>query len=453
MFRRNILDELEKWKISPFRKPLILRGARQVGKTTAIQMFSESFEQYIYLNVEKQEDAKPFREIDNTEKLLEALFFLKDKDRAIESTLIFIDEIQGEPKAIAQLRYFYEEFPNLYVIAAGSLLEVVLDESINEPVGRVEYKVIRPASFNEFLVAMGERASLAQYNNIPFNEFAHDKMLRLFHTYALIGGMPEVVNQYAATRDLAALTSVYESLIVSYLNDVDKYARNSTLTQVIRHCIHAAYIEAASRIKFHGFGNSDYGAREVGEALRTMEKAMLVSLVYPTVNVDLPITPDLKKSPRLHVLDTGLVNRFADLQKAVLGSTDLQAVYRGKIAEHIVGQEILASRFEVLRGLNFWVREKANSSSEVDYVVPFEGILIPVEVKSGATGKLRSLHFFMDSVSHIWAVRLYPGVLKVDKVSTLNGKSFFLLNLPYYLAFKLDQYIKWLVDNHPSVPT
>lgn len=446
MFKRNLLTDLQKWKDNPGRKPLVLRGARQVGKTTTINHFAASFAQYIYLNLEKEEDAKPFREINDIHQLTEAVFFLKDKSRQSGPTLLFIDEIQEEPKAIGQLRYFYEQVPNLYVIAAGSLLEAVLDESVTIPVGRVEYKLIRPAAFNEFLDAMSETAALGQLEQIPLNDFAHDKLLRLFHTYALIGGMPEVVDHYADNRDLSALGSIYESLIVSYLNDVEKYARNATLTQVMRHCIRASYLEAGVRIKLQGFGNSNYGSREVGEALRTLEKAMLLHLVYPTVHTTLPILPDLRKSPRLHVLDTGLLNHFAGLQKSVLGARDLQSVYQGKIAEHIVGQEILASRFNALHQLRFWIREKKESSAEVDYVVPYEDMLIPVEVKSGATGKLRSLHLFMDQVEHVWAIRMYPGPVKTDVVETLNGKRYTLLNLPYYLASQLEKYIPWLIS-------
>jgi uncharacterized protein len=450
MFSRNIEDQLRRWKGNSDRKPLLLRGARQVGKTTAVKLFAESFRQFIYLNLEKSEDAKPFRDFDHIEKLVEALFFLKNKDRSIKDTLIFIDEIQEEPQAVGLLRYFYEEFPELHVIAAGSLLETILDESVNMPVGRVEYLVMRPVSFNEFLGAMDESAAASQFDTVPLNDFAHDKLLQLFHTYALIGGMPQIVRHYAEHRDLGALTRIYESLIVSYINDVEKYARNASLTQIIRHCINAVYIEAGSRIKFQGFGSSMYGRREVGEALRTLEKAMLIHLVYPTVHTELPIRPDLKKSPRLQVLDTGMLNHFAGLQKSVLGATDLEVVYKGMIAEHIVGQEMLASRFEVLRGLSFWVRDKASSAAEIDYVIPYEDMLIPVEVKSTPTGALRSLHLFMDKVDHHFAVRCYPGQLRVDKIQTQNNKEYLLLNLPYYLVFKLEEYVAWFVTGHPQ---
>jgi predicted AAA+ superfamily ATPase len=181
-----------------------------------------------------------------------------------------------------------------------------------------------------------------------------------------------------------------------------------------------------------------------------METAMLIHLVYPTVHTALPIIPDLKKSPRFYVLDTGMLNYFAGLQKSVLGATDLQVVYKGMIAEHIVGQEILASHVEVLRGLNFWVRDKASSAAEIDYVVQFEDMLVPVEVKSTAAGALRSLHLFMDNVNHHYAVRCYPGQLRVDTVQTPGGKEFLLLNLPYYLTFKIDEYLTWFVHSYST---
>ncbi len=450
LFKRNLLFELAQWKISSVRKPLILRGARQVGKTTAVNLFATQFDQYLYLNLEKPEEAAPFIQVTDFARLLEALFFIKGKSRAGGTTLIFIDEIQNVPKAINLLRYFYEEAPDLFVIAAGSLLETILDEKVAVPVGRVEYRVIRPVSFSEFLGAMGEVATLSQFQKVPMDDFAHARLMKLFHAYAVIGGMPEVVAHYVHHRDLTSLRPLYESLLVSYIDDVEKYARNSTLTQIIRHTIKASFGEAGARIKFQNFGKSNYGSREVGEALRTIEKAMLLHLVYPTVNTLLPIVPDLRKSPRLHVLDTGLMNHFAGIQKELTTSIDLQAVYQGKMVEHLVGQELLSSHYNVLHQLAFWVRQKKDATAEVDYVVPVEGNLIPVEVKSGSTGTLKSLHFFMEQAPHRWAVRLYGGSLKLDEVETPERKKFTLLSLPYYLAAQTESYILWMMSQTKS---
>ena len=446
MFKRAIIPELIKWAENPKRKPLVLRGARQVGKTTIVDIFSKRFDQYIYLNLELSEDKKVFEDFQNIGQLIDAIFFLKNKSKEKGKTLLFIDEIQEAPQAIAQLRYFYEKAPEFWVMAAGSLLETLFDKDINFPVGRVEYKIVRPVSFTEFLEASGETSALEQLKNVPIADFAHDKLLRLFHRYALIGGMPEIVDTYVASRDMVSLRPVYESLLVSYLEDVEKYARNQSLIQVMRHAIRSSFNEATQRIKFQGFGKSNYSSREVGEALRTLEKAMLIHLVYPVTQNTLPILEDYKKSPRLQVLDTGLLNHFVGLQKEVLGVKDLNTIYQGGIAEHVVGQELLAASFNVLTGLHFWVREKRTSSAEVDYLYQHENLLIPIEVKSGASGKLKSLHMFMDHAPHNIAVRLYAGKFQINKLTTPMGKEFFLLNLPYYLTSQLSAYLSWMED-------
>ncbi|MEX2234246.1 MAG: DUF4143 domain-containing protein, partial [Cyclobacteriaceae bacterium] len=367
------------------------------------------------------------------------------KSRRGGTTLIFIDEIQEAPEAIAKLRYFFEEAPDLYVIAAGSLLETLLHEKVSVPVGRVEYRVIRPVAFDEYLGAMSESLALAQYEKIPIDDFAHDKLLQLFHRYAFIGGMPEAIQNYALHKDITKLKSVYESLLISYLDDIEKYSSNLTQTHVLRHTLRAAFLEAGSRIKFQNFGNSNYGSREEGEALRTLEKALLLHLVYPTVHTVPPLQPDLRKAPRLHVLDTGLMNHFAGIQKEIIRIKDLQSVYQGKMIEHLVGQELLASHFTLLESLNFWVRQKKESSAEVDYLLQVEENIIPLEVKSGAAGKLRSLHLYMDQAPHPWAVRFYSGKLKIDTVVTPLKKRYYLLNLPYYLAGQVEKYIVWMI--------
>jgi len=175
-----------------------------------------------------------------------------------------------------------------------------------------------------------------------------------------------------------------------------------------------------------------------------LEKALLLSLIYPTTNTKLPIIPELQKSPRLQLLDTGLMNYAAGIQKEIIGTTDLNNVYQGTVIEHLVGQELLASNYNALSALNFWVREKTTSTAEVDYVIAYDGKLIPIEVKSGKEGKLKSLHLFMDESPNKIAIRFYAGELSITKVTTQNGKKYHLLNLPYYLVSQLPKYIEWL---------
>lgn len=442
MYYRSIIPELESWKISETRKPLILRGARQVGKTTVVNLFSSRFKQYIYINLERLEDAELFQKHRRFGTLVEAIFFVKNKDIREQDTLLFIDEIQAVPAAINLLRYFYEDFPWLHVIAAGSLLETIMKENVSVPVGRVEYKVLRPVSFREFLIATGENAALREYDNIPVRDFAHEKLLELFHRYVLIGGMPEIVKHYAEHKNLTALLPIYESLQVSFLNDVEKYARNTSQVNIIRHVISAMPYQAGNRIKFENFGQSNYGSREVSEAMRIIEKAMLLHLVYPCTSFSPPALPDRRKSPRLHLLDTGLMNYVAGIQKELLDIKELNSLYQGKIAEQIVGQELLASRFNVMNELHFWIREKKDATAEVDFIYMHAGEIIPVEVKYGSSGRLRSLHLFMEGAPHEMAVRLYAGPLKKEEAQTPSGKVFTLLNIPYYLAGKLAQYLE-----------
>jgi len=447
MFKRQLLLELEKWRQNVPRKPLVIRGARQVGKTTLVNQFAAQYEQYIYLNLELSEDKEPFENFTSIENLINTLFFLKNKTLGKKNTtLLFIDEIQEVPKALNILRYFYELAPEISVIAAGSMLETLFDKNISFPIGRVEYKVIRPVSFTEFLSAIDESAALEQLTQVPVAAFAQSKLLSLFHTYALIGGMPEIVQHYAKHKDLVTLGPIYDSLISGYMDDVEKYAKSNTQILHLRHCIQSSFAQACKRIKFEGFGNSTYKSREMGETLRTLEKALLMQLVYPCTSATLPMVPDIKKSPRLQILDTGLLNYFVGIQKEIIGTDDLNKIYQGTLIEHLVGQELLSFQYNALSALHFWVREKKESTAEVDYLFQYDGLIIPIEVKSGKEGTLKSLHSYMDIAPHNYAIRFYVGALNITDAITQNGKQYKILNLPYYLGSQIEKYIDWFIQ-------
>ena len=453
MFKRQLLLELEKWRQNVPRKPLVIRGARQVGKTTLVNQFAAQYEQYIYLNLELSEDKEPFENFTSIENLINTLFFLKNKTLGKKNTtLLFIDEIQEVPKALNILRYFYELAPEISVIAAGSMLETLFDKNISFPIGRVEYKVIRPVSFTEFLSAIDESAALEQLTQVPVAAFAQSKLLSLFHTYALIGGMPEIVQHYAKHKDLVTLGPIYDSLISGYMDDVEKYAKSNSQVLHIRHCIQSSFAQAGKRIKFEGFGNSVYKSREMGEALRTLEKALLMQLVYPCTSATLPMVPDIKKSPRLQILDTGLLNYFVGIQKEIIGTDDLNKIYQGTLIEHLVGQELLSFQYNALSALHFWVREKKESTAEVDYLFQYEGLIIPIEVKSGKEGTLKSLHSYMDIAPHNFAIRFYAGALNITDAITQNGKQYKILNLPYYLGSQIEKYIDWFIQTKKVGP-
>jgi predicted AAA+ superfamily ATPase len=444
MFKRKILDELNKWKDKSDRKPLVIRGARQVGKTTVVNLFSKQFDKYIYLNLENSEDREIFENNLSFDKLLEAIFFLKNVKKNSGTILIFIDEIQNVSNAVTQLRYFYENAKDLFVISAGSLLETLLDKNINFPVGRVEYLVLKPLSFEEFLLAIGEAPAVEMLNTIPLPDFAHKKLLGLFHRFVLIGGMPEVVKKYTETNDLLSINTIYDGLITSYLDDVEKYYSTNKNRSIIRYVINNSFYEAGNRIKFQGFGKSNYKSREISEALQLLEKTFLLYLIYPTTNINIPIIPNRKKSPRLQLLDTGLLNYFLGVNEDIFKATDINNIYKGKISEHIVGQELLSTSFSFLYKLHFWVKEKKQSNAEVDFIIQYKNNVIPIEVKSGKTGRLRSLHQFMDQSSHKIAVRLYTEKVNIEDTQTINKTNFKLLNLPYFLASKIDKYLEWM---------
>ncbi|MDR0757539.1 MAG: AAA family ATPase [Tannerella sp.] len=447
MFERNIITELEMWAARPNRKPLILRGSRQTGKTTLVDGFSRNFENYLNLNLEKNPNAMTlFEKEQEIDDLLAEIFLFCNREKRDGRTLLFIDEIQNSKTAIMKLRYFYEaKIPGLYVIAAGSLLETMLSKNVSFPVGRVEYLAVRPCTFCEFLRAVGETLLEKALTDIRIPEALHGRTMNLFNTFTLTGGMPEAVADYAENKDFAGLNRIYESLLTSYHDDVKKYARNETMSQIIRHILQEGWKFATERITLGGFAGSSYKAREMGEAFRTLEKTFILELCYPATNCLPPIVKNLRRAPKLLWLDCGLVNYAAGVQKEILGATDISDVWRGKIAEQIVAQELLAIDSRVSSRRTFWVRDKNTSQAEVDFVLQHNSRIIPVEVKSGHNSKLKSLHLFMDECPHNIAVRVWSQPFSIDEVTTQKGKKFRLVNLPFYYAGVLETIINQII--------
>ena len=445
-FKRTVESYLHQWKVSKSRKPLMIRGARQVGKTTLIQTFAKSYQNAIVLNLERKGDLRYFEDFEDVETIVEALFLAnRISSSAIGKTLLFIDEIQESPKAIQLLRYFYEDIPELHVISAGSLLEFAMRKVHSFPVGRVEFLYLHPLNFQEYLEAIGEQELLNQLKTVPVKPVAHKLLMDAFHRYAIIGGMPEVVKTDVQQRSLSDLPRVYESIWGTYKNDVEKYTSNDTERKIIKHLMDTSPLYLDERIKFQGFGNSNYKSREVGEAFRTLDDAKIVRLIYPTTDINPPLKSDLKKSPRLQFLDTGLVNYSLGIQAEMLAMQDLNNAYKCAVIPHLVTQELISLQSISAQTPNFWVREKAQSSAEVDLLYSYQGLIIPIEIKSGSTGSLKSLHQFVDAVDHPYAIRMYAGAFNVEKAITPNKKPYLLMNLPYYAGTSLPQYIEWFV--------
>ena len=435
MIQRTALQRLEQWKSSSGHKPLVLRGARQVGKTTLINQFAEGFDNYLYLNLDRKRDRELFVD-DDIPTLIDRIHIHCRKRKSDGQTLLFIDEIQNSVDAVRLLRYFREEAPGLYVVAAGSLLETLMDTHVSFPVGRVEYMALRPCSFVEFLNGIGEKYDADVVRSLQ-GEAIHDRLMNYFLNYILVGGMPEVIMKYSERRDVLAVDSIYSSFRNAYIDDVQKYARNNTMAAVIRHIIKEGWTYAAEPISFNNFAESNYRSREVGEALRTIERALLLELSHPVTSEQVPLMPNYKRKPKLLWLDTGLVNYYAGVRNEIFNAKDIMSVWKGRVAEHIVAQELIAENFEFGCRRNYWLRDKLDASAEVDFVYQYGNLVIPIEVKSGTNTKLRSLHQFMDKAPHDIAVRVWTGKYSVDTATTPSGKTFRLINLPFYYVGQL----------------
>ena len=438
MINRKALKYLEEWSENEDRKPLILRGARQVGKTTLVNNFSTKFDVYLSLNLDREEDHVLFEQYSDVPDLTDAIYRHCRKQKKEGKTLLFIDEIQSSPKAVAILRYFYEEMKDLHIICAGSLLESLIDKHISFPVGRVEYLAIRPCSFLEFLNGIGEEFDCDLVQNLNVSN-VHHRVMTLFFNYAIVGGMPAAINKYAVKRDVLAADKIYESLLNAYIDDVEKYARNESIGQVIRYILKNGWSFASERITFERFGNSNYKSREVSEAFRTIEKAMLLELVYPVTSTQIPLLTSSSHRAKLIWFDTGLVNYIAGVRESLFSVTDVMDAWRGRIAEQIVAQELISQNLRVSAQRQFWDRNKTQSSAEVDFVIQYKTWAIPIEVKSGHNAKLKSLHIFMEEAPHDIAVRVWSQPLSVDTVKTISGKEFRLINVPFYYVGLLEK--------------
>ena len=445
MFYRYVLKQMESWRTDESRKPLILRGARQVGKTTVVNEFGKGFANYLSFNLERDGDKALLEMNLPTDDLVNYLFARKGKRKADGDTLVFIDEIQNSPKTVSRLRYFYEDRPDLHVIAAGSLLENVVDVNTSFPVGRVDFLPVRPCSFKEFVAAIGKGSQLEIMENEKLTTAFHSEYMSLFNQYFIVGGMPEAVQHFADHRDLLAMSNIYARLLRAYMDDVEKYTRTGKMTDVVRFIIQNGWMQAGATVTLGNFNGSGYKSREVGEAFRLLQKAMLLELAYPTTSAVLPAIPEQRRMPKLFWFDTGLVNYVGKVRKDIVGTDAILDLWKGRIAEQVVAQELLTLNNDINQTRTFWTKGRGEQGAEVDLLWIVDGELIPIEVKSGHNSHLRSLHSFMDESPVSVAVRVWSGPFSVDDVVTLGRKKpFRLVNLPFYLLWNIENIVKSL---------
>lgn len=442
MFQRLALKALQQWADKEGRKPLVLRGARQVGKTTLVELFSRNFDVFINLNLEEKNNANLFTMNNSFEDMLAGIYAKAGFRMENKRTLIFIDEIQNAPDAVQSLRYFYEKRPDLYVIAAGSLLESLVGDHISFPVGRVEYMVLHPCTFTEFLGALGEDSLVEQIEQLQVPQSIHSYVMDLFKKYMIVGGLPEAVRNYAGRKDWVSLNDIFNSLLSGYKDDIEKYAQKIKEQDILRYILNYGWGLAGQRFQFSKFGGSSYQSVDMGNAFRTLEKTLLLELVYPLTSTSFPILPDLKRSPKLLWLDTGLVNYVAEMQENFLFAPETNDLWNGTIAEQIVGQELLGASSTFGAKRMFWVRDARNSQAEVDFVYKYKSHLLPIEVKTGDNSKLRSLHQFMNESNENIALRIWNGTFCSDNIVLPSGKEYTLCNLPFYYAGQLESFLQ-----------
>ncbi len=418
--KREIDKVLIDWKNQKKRKPLVIRGARQVGKTYSVETFGGlEFENFVKIDFELERSVHKIFDGDlKVDKLLLLLEAAYEQRIFPGKTLLFFDEIQECPRALMAMRYFYEQLPELHLIAAGSLLEFAIGEH-SFPVGRVEFQWLRPMGFEEFLRATCHE-NLAQNlptldSDEPLQEFIHEKLIDQLRFYFLVGGMPEAVATFAETSSLAEVAPIHKMLSQSYLQDFAKYK-----TRIDRDCIGHIFKQIpgqiGQRIKYTSL-YPEKRIEKIKKSLHLLELTLLIQKVLSSSAQGLPLGADVSlKIFKSIFLDIGLMQHMCGISStSLLTEKDLLGVYRGALAEQFVGQELLLHGGSENDLLYYWDRPKKSSSAEVDYLIARESEIIPLEVKSGTPSRLKSLNLFLKEHRYCkTGLVLYAGNIRLE---------------------------------------
>ncbi len=399
--KRLVDDKLLAWMGRRNRKPLIIRGARQVGKTHTVEAFGKQmFKRVVKVDFEKAVSVRKVFDGDLApQRLTRLLSAATGQDIVAGDTLLFLDEIQRCPQALVSLRYFYEEKPGLHVIAAGSLLEFEM-EKISFPAGRVEYLWMFPLTFEEFLMAQGaerlqvERPGLEAVH--PVEPMIHERLMEHLRMYFVVGGMPEVVAAYLETDSLNEVRRVQETLVYTLIQDMVKYEKVLE-NDLVREILETIPRYVGSEVKYCKL-SATASLYKIKQVLGALEKAMLVTSVHSSSAAGLPLGGNINRATiKLCPLDIGLMQSLCGIPAGeVIQSADLLATYKGSLCEQFIGQELRAAGGSQNDRLFYWSRAAKSSNAEVDYLVVRNGKIVPVEIKHGPAGRLKSLHLFME---------------------------------------------------------
>ena len=413
---RDVYGWLKNWKTEKNRKPVIIRGARQVGKTWLVNHFGQSdFDRLIEINFELQPQMKSCFTSLNPIEMVQRIELSLNVDIIPGKTLIFLDEIQEYPDAIKALRYFYEKLPALHVVAAGSLLEFIMDaEAVSFPVGRVQNIHLFPLSFGEFLSACGEYKlrqwlqDLSITDQIP--EAIHVKSASLLRDYLYLGGMPETIATWLEIKSFSKTDEIHQLLLQNYKHDFGKYGRHVNF-RLLDKVFTKAPATVGKKFKYADI-DRDVNARDIRKSLNLLIKAHILHKVTAASGSGLPLAAHCnEKFFKILFLDVGLLQSAMGIGRETYMSDNLLAVYKGLVTEQFTGQQLLAlEKFFIEPELYYWQREVKGSAAEVDYLWQKGEHILPVEVKTGKTGTLKSLRVYLSEKNAPFGIRfsLHP---------------------------------------------
>ena len=456
LMKRNALKILKLWLNKSNRKPLVLRGARQVGKSTLVNLFArENNKDIIEINLEL------YRELDSVfaslqvDRILLSIQSVSEK-KITKNTILFLDEIQAAPNGIAALRYFYEKKPELPIIAAGSLLEFTLSKhQFSMPVGRIEYLYLDPMTFTEFLEEIDpvNAEILADFDiGKPLPNIIHNKLLCRQREYMLIGGMPEAVKIYSETGTLSEVVSVQNSICNTYMDDFSKYAQEKellSLQQIFRKVPQVI----GNKLKYTNL-LADEKSAETKKLLNLLIKAQIIRPAVISNVSGIPLAAGKnEKFRKLYFLDIGLVSRLLQFDNIALERlNERELINEGPLAEQFISQHLnLDKTLQTGPELFYWANEGKNKNAEIDFVVSKGRLIVPIEIKAGQSGSLKSLHYFMYQKKLEYAIRFDMNEHSEFNVSTkislgdkLVDSNYSLLSLPLYCVEKVDDILDYI---------
>ena len=416
--KRFLYNKLINWKNSDRRKPLLLQGARQVGKTYLVNQFGKNeYKDYVNLNFEQNPDLKTiFTGELNPHKIIENIGFYIGRKINPENSLILFDEIQEVPEAITSLKYFCEEAPEYHLIAAGSLLGVSVGKSKSFPVGKVNFMTMYPMTFYEYLLAIGEKLladKLQDYNKIePLAELIHNKLINHFKKYLFVGGMPEVLQDFIENNDIVSVRNLQNEILEAYKRDFSKYTDKSQAIKISELWQSIPYQLAKENKKFKYSGVRKGASASVFEqTIQWLKNAGLINIAY---NISVPKLPlagytDYSKF-KIYLLDTGLLGAMLKVDSSIIiKPTKLFTEYNGAFIENYVAAELTAS------GSNELFYWKSRSDAEVDFIIQYQNKIYPLEVKSGLSRNLKSLRSYADKYNPELIIRTSPRNFVKDK--------------------------------------